>query len=71
MMSDLAKFEAVTRRAYKFSEASPTPSSALHPFDNRNIYPSFPPIVKELFDNGHFSQATFEAYKFLDKEVQR
>jgi uncharacterized protein (TIGR02391 family) len=24
-----------------------------------------------LFDNGHYSQATFEAYKFVDKEVQR
>jgi uncharacterized protein (TIGR02391 family) len=28
-------------------------------------------IVKQLFDDGHFAQATFEAYKFVDKEVQR
>jgi uncharacterized protein (TIGR02391 family) len=27
--------------------------------------------VRQLFDNGHYAQATFEAAKFLDKEVQR
>jgi uncharacterized protein (TIGR02391 family) len=24
-----------------------------------------------LFDDGHFAQSTFEAFKFVDKEVQR
>ena len=27
-------------------------------------------IVKTLFDDGHYAQATFEAYKFLDNKVQ-
>jgi uncharacterized protein (TIGR02391 family) len=43
----------------------------LHPFDQRDIHPKLPPVVKKLFDDGHFAQSTFEAYKFVDKEVQR
>jgi len=27
--------------------------------------------VKKLFDDGHFAQASFEAFKFVDEEVQR
>lgn len=27
-------------------------------------------VSRALFDNGHYAQATFEAYKFLDKKVQ-
>jgi len=71
MVTNLSKFEAVARRAYKFSDSAPSHGATLHPFDNRNIYSNFPPVIKELFDDGHFAQATFEAYKFLDKEVQR
>ena len=27
--------------------------------------------MQRLFDNGHYAQATFEAYKFVDKQIQR
>jgi uncharacterized protein (TIGR02391 family) len=27
--------------------------------------------VRDLFDDGHYAQATFEAFKFIDKEIQR
>jgi uncharacterized protein (TIGR02391 family) len=27
--------------------------------------------VRTLFDSGHYSQATFEAFKFIEKEVRR
>ncbi|WP_425493164.1 TIGR02391 family protein [Dyella lutea] len=30
-----------------------------------------PEDVRRLFDNGHYAQATFEALKYLDEEVQR
>jgi len=30
-----------------------------------------PKKVRKLFDDGHYVQATFEAFKYLDKEVQR
>lgn len=71
-MVDLLKsFENITRRASRFTEARTEPKGGLHPFDELNIHSGFPVDVKKLFDNGHYSQATFEAYKFLDKEIQR
>jgi len=27
--------------------------------------------VRQLFDNGHYTQATFEAFKFIDKQVAK
>jgi uncharacterized protein (TIGR02391 family) len=64
-------FERIARAAHNFTEAATKPSSAVHPFDERNIHPELPPEVRRLFDNGHYSQATFEALKFLDEDVQR
>jgi uncharacterized protein (TIGR02391 family) len=29
-----------------------------------------PSTVRDLFDNGHYPEATFEAFKFVDKQVQ-
>jgi uncharacterized protein (TIGR02391 family) len=42
----------------------------LHPFDRRNIHPALPPKVRELFDDGHFPEATSLAFKYLDKKVE-
>lgn len=42
-----------------------------HPFDERNIHPEIRKVSLELFDDGHFSQATFEACKYLDKRVRK
>jgi len=71
-MSDrLARFEHVVRIARQFTEARTQPIGGPHPFDERNIHPRLPSIVKQLFDDGHYSQADFEAFKFLDKEVER
>jgi len=42
-----------------------------HPFESRNIHPCLPDVVRELFDDGHYAQATFEAFKYVDKEVSR
>lgn len=67
----LKTFEAITRRANLFTEAAGSDRDAAHPFDSRNIHPDLPSATRKLFDNGHFSQSTFEAYKFLDEEVQR
>lgn len=71
MADAFAHFEHVVRRAHQFGEARSLPSGGLHPFEERNIHPCLPSDVRELFDNGHYSQATFEAYKFVDNEVQR
>lgn len=71
MPNEFGRFEQVARRAHQFSESRDRSRVFDHPFDERNIAPELPSIVQELFDNGHYAQATFEAYKFVDKEIQR
>src|SRR5688572_29283535 len=71
MESELDRFEAIVRRALYFTEASAIGDAAAHPFDQRNVHPDLPADVRALFDNGHYSQASFEALKFLDEEIQR
>ena len=71
MVERFPAFEKVVRRARQFSEARVKPVGGLHPFDERNIHPKMPLLVRNLFDNGHYAQATFEAYKFIDNEIQR
>lgn len=71
MVSNLVTFERIVRRAHRVTEAPARAGATDHPFEARNIHPDFPAKVRELFDDGHFAQATFEAFKFLDEEVQR
>jgi uncharacterized protein (TIGR02391 family) len=49
----------------------PKPQTQTHPFDERNIHPAISSVSLKLFDDGHYSQATFEAFKYLDLEVQK
>jgi uncharacterized protein (TIGR02391 family) len=63
-------FEAFVRKAPNLTEARSEPVGGLHPFDERNIHPKIDSASKRLYDDGHYSQSTFEAYKLLDKEVQ-
>lgn len=71
MLNLISKFENIARQSpisigkYDFQEES------LHPFDERNVHPEISRVSKKLFDDGHYSQATFEAFKFIDKEVHR
>jgi uncharacterized protein (TIGR02391 family) len=65
------KFDTLTRSPrlpYKKGEGR---GEAEHPFDTRNIHPLLPTVVRNLFDDGYYAQATFEAFKFFDKEVGR
>jgi uncharacterized protein (TIGR02391 family) len=45
--------------------------AASHPFETRNIHPELPRKVRSLFDDGHWEQAVFEAFKYIEKEVKR
>lgn len=67
----LKKFESISRRVHLYTDEEVTLEQLQHPFEIHNIHTSLPNIVLELFDNGHYSQSTFEAYKFLDKEISR
>lgn len=65
------RFERITRRAHLFTYEDASKSLDLHPFEARNIFEPLPEIVRNLFDNGHYAQATFESLKFLDRETAR
>ncbi len=71
MSEAFSRFEEIVRKASNYTEAKLEPAGGMHPFEERNIHPKLPSIVRNLFDNGYYAQATFEAYKFLDKEVQK
>lgn len=71
-MDSLSLFEGLARRTRSVHEGrDPREPRELHPFDGRNIFPDLPKVVRALFDDGHYPQATFEACKYLEKEVRR
>jgi uncharacterized protein (TIGR02391 family) len=65
-----ADFERIVRAAQNHTEESVDAGDG-HPFQTRNIHADLPTDVQRLFDNGHYSQSTFEALKFVDEEIQR
>ena len=69
MGSPLQIFEQIVRTARSITEARSEPVGGSHPFDERNVHTKIHGTSKKLFDDGHYAQATFEAYKLLDKEV--
>ncbi len=76
MPSNFEHFEVIARALAQMPRREPATepvakTAALHPFDERNIHPDLPPSVRTLFDDGHFAQATFEAFKYLDKTVEK
>jgi uncharacterized protein (TIGR02391 family) len=71
MANSIDFFERIARNAFRFDEKEPVVESRLHPFDRRNIHPSLPLKVRLLFDDGYYGEATFAAFKFLDKKVQQ
>ena len=76
MPNSFKRFEAIARALPHRQAAIPPTAVApaatsLHPFDSRNIHPDLPPKVRELFDDGHYPEATELAFKHLDKEIQR
>lgn len=64
-------FEKIVRKAGDFTEAPEISIESSHPFDERNIHPGFPPIIRRLFDDGYYAQAVFEAYKYLETRVKQ
>lgn len=66
----LRRFEGIARQTHKFDQSKMVDAEkTFHPFDERNIHPAIANVSQKLFDNGHYSQATFEAFKFIDKTV--
>jgi len=76
MPSSFEKFEAIARAVARLPKAAPTPIvvppvAIEDPFDQRNIHTDLPAKVRELFDDGHYPQATEHAFKHLDKKIQK
>ena len=71
MAEQIDRFERIVRGIDALGFDVEVRQSPEHPFELRNIHPSLPAVVWSLFDDGHYSQATFEAFKFVDKEVAR
>lgn len=69
MVKPIKIFEQIVRNSYRFSDEPNQKNNELHPFENQNINTEFPKRVRELFDNTHYAEATFEAFKFIDKQV--
>lgn len=70
MARPLEDFEAIVRRAGLLTSRREEEQLTLHPLDARNIHPNLPAKVRTLFDDGYYAEATFEAYKYVDKIVQ-
>lgn len=71
MENSLSVFEQIARRAYLYTTGKRESERVLHPFDERNIHQKLPAKVRNLFDDSHYGEATFMAFKFVDKEIQR
>jgi len=68
----LKLFEQIVRRTPATDEYEPTVDpTPKHPFDERCVHHQLPAKVRKLFDDGHYAEATFEAFKYVDKVVQR
>ncbi|KQR20639.1 hypothetical protein ASF79_14225 [Agreia sp. Leaf335] len=70
-MLDLNWFEDVVRRAHIFTESTQEDAEQLHPFETRDVHPDLPKKVRALYDDGYYAEATFEAFKYVEKEVKR
>jgi len=68
----LTELERIVRKAHRFSQAEGVAAGgAQHPFVARDIHESLPHKVGGLFDDGHYAEATYEAFKYLEAEVRR
>lgn len=73
MATALELFEQIVRRTPAPEIADEVTGGGLtaHPFELRNVHSGFPPKVRKLFDNGHGAEATFLAFKYVEKVVQK
>lgn len=69
-MSDFSVFERIVRNVRHVGRRGLPEPREVHPFDERNIHSDISAVSLSLFDDGHYSQATFEAFKLLDNMVQ-
>jgi uncharacterized protein (TIGR02391 family) len=67
----LNPFENIVRLSGRLGRSDEDARYQAHPFDERNIHPEIGIVSLKLFDDGHYSQATFEAFKYLEIAVKK
>lgn len=70
MSEALSLFEQMARAAKNIGQPAVSENLGVHPFDERNIHPDISGVSMRLFDDGHYAQATFEAFKYIDNRVK-
>src|SRR5262245_48956704 len=70
MSDDLRRFEKIVRGAKNIGLPAAIESRGVHPFDERNIHSEIALVSLKLFDDGHYAQATFEAFKLIEVRVK-
>lgn len=70
MSNDLRFFERVVRGAKNVGRPAAIETRGVHPFDERNVHSEIASVSLKLFDDGHYAQATFEAFKLIESRVK-
>ena len=70
MSDDLRRFEKIVRGAKNIGLPAAIEVRGVHPFDERNIHSEVSSVALTLFDDGHYAQATFEAFKLIESCVK-
>lgn len=70
MSRALSLFEGIVRKSQHVGRNGVGSDRTAHPFDEWNIHSKISEICLKLFDDGHYSQAVFEAFKYVDNEVK-
>lgn len=70
MADEVSQFEMIARRSPRYSERQSASRQGSHPFELRSLHPRVSDATRHLFDDGHYAQATFEAFKLIEREVK-
>lgn len=71
MADEVSQFEAIARRSPRYGEHQFSSANGDHPFELRSIHTRVSDATRHLFDDGHYAQATFEAFKLVEQEVRK
>lgn len=66
-------FQSIAYRGFSNEDAAEPLSAggSEHPFDTRNMHTSVSAWCKKLFDDGHYQEAIFKAFKMIEVRVKR
>jgi uncharacterized protein (TIGR02391 family) len=71
----LSEFERIARSRFQFEGVYQSPEITVtdqdHPFDSRNFHESIHLACLKLFDDGHFQECVFKAFKQVEIQVKR